>query len=308
MTNVLFYNILLGGTHRTEYITSIIRSVKPDVVGLVEATDKHVIKELATQLGMEYCLSRRDVKEKGGQGVVLSRFPIIEVKRHSNAILAKQPLLEVRVEESNGQHLTVFVTHLTADFSKGWLAAWKRRREIQEILRILAFHRGTKHILMGDFNSLAPKERLQGSSFLRYASEPALYYQLQPDPSAPAPDLNFALPPGLRFAKPLLELVPKSKLLSALLDSMNAFYKPRGGIDLLLRAGYVDCFRHLHPDTPGFTWPAPLPSGRVDFIFTSPELAKMLYTANVVTEGEGAPAWKASDHLPVFAAFISESE
>lgn len=118
MTRILSYNILAGGTHRIEQLTRIIRSSSSDVVGLVEAKDERVVKELAERLGMQYCLSGR----ANGQAAVLSRLPICNVKIHTNAIITKQPLLEVCVEESEGQSLTVFVTHLTADFRKVWVA------------------------------------------------------------------------------------------------------------------------------------------------------------------------------------------
>lgn len=303
MTRVISYNILVGGTHRVDELVALIQSVKPDVVGLIEAVDEDVVRELATRLGMQYCLSGRGSDEERWQGAVLSRLPIIDVKNHINSIITKQPLLEVRIEETHGQWLTAFVTHLTADFGQRSAASKARRRQIQELMRIMEPHRGTRHLLMGDFNSLAPRERLKGSNFLRYVTRPELYYQLKPDKSIRAPDLDFVIPPALHFINPLLRLIPKSKVLSALLDSMDAFYAPQGGIDLLYQAGYVDCFRTLHPDAPGFTWPAPLPAGRVDFIFASPELALHLLETAVVLEGDGISASQASDHLPVFAEF-----
>jgi len=65
----------------------------------------------------------------------------------------------------------------------------------------------------------------------------------------------------------------------------------------------VDCFRLLNPGEAGFTWPAPLPAGRVDFIFASPELARTLSASAVVTEGDGVFASQTSDHLPILAEF-----
>ena len=303
MTRVLSYNILVGGTHRVEQLIRIIRASKSDVVGLIEAIDEQAVKELAEHLGMQYRLSGRANDEEGWQGAILSRLPILDTKIHIGTILTKQPLLEVCVEETPGQLLTVFVTHLTADFGKGWKANKARRCEVKELLRIMQSCQGTKHVLMGDFNSLAPGERLKGSSFLRYVSEPELYYQLKPDASIQAPNLDFVVPRALHIVKPLLALIPKSKFFSALLDSADAFYAPRGGIDLLNQAGYVDCFRVLHSNKQGFTWPAPIPSGRVDFIFASPELASQLQVADVIVEGEGIFASQASDHLPIFADF-----
>lgn len=299
MTRILSYNILIGGTHRIEQLTRMIRSSRSDVVGLIEAIDEQVVKELAERLGMQYRLSGR----ANGQGAVLSRLPIRNMKIHKNTIITKQPLLEVCVEETNGQPLTVFVTHLTADFGKVWVANKARRREVQELLHIMESCRGTKHVLMGDFNSLAPGERLKGSAFLRYVAVPDFYHQLKPDPSIKAPDLDFVLSPALRFMKPLLELVPKSTFLSTMLDAVDTLYAPRGGIDLLGQSEYVDCFRSLYPNTEGYTWPAPIPAGRIDFIFASPELAQQLTAAGVILEGEGVAAYQASDHLPIFAEF-----
>ena len=205
--------------------------------------------------------------------------------------------------EANAQRLTVFVTHLTANFSKGWAANRARRQEIRELLRIMDACRGTKHLLMGDFNSLAPGERLRGSAFLRYVTDPELYYQLKPDPAIQAPDLDFVMPSALRIMKPLLVQVPKSKHLSTMLNSLDIFYAPRGGIDLLNQAGYIDCYRSLQSDKQGFTWPAPIPSGRVDFIFASPELAPQLVAADVIVNSKDVSASQASDHLPIFAEF-----
>lgn len=93
------------------------------------------------------------------------------------------------------------------------------------------------------------------------------------------------------------------KILAALLDRVDALYAPRGGIELLSKSGYVDCFRASNPREDGFTWPAPLPSGRVDFIFASPELAQSLTASAAITEGDGVLASQASDHLPVLATF-----
>lgn len=71
-------------------------------------------------------------------------------------------------------------------------------------------------------------------------------------------------------------------------------------IPLLLEAGYTDCYRALHGQTPGYTYKLPAPSLRLDYIFASPELAGQLARCDVVT---GADALIASDHFPVCAEF-----
>lgn len=303
MTRVLSYNILAGGTRRVDYLHAMLSARNADVIGLVEASDEGVVAELARRLGMEYRLSGRIKGQAIEQGALLSRLPMLSTRVHRTAVLAKQPLLEVCVEEPDGQPLTVFVAHLTAAFSKAWAARLKRRREVAEILRIMADHQGTNHLLMGDFNTIAPGERVQGSRFLRYMTDPDLYYHLAPGGAHGLPTLNYVVPRPLRFLTPLLTAAPRSKALSILFDTVDPLYAPRGGCDLLSRVGYVDCFRALHPREPGFTWPSALPAGRIDYIFASPDLAGRLAASSVEMGSDDVSGADASDHLPVSAEF-----
>jgi exodeoxyribonuclease-3 len=69
----------------------------------------------------------------------------------------------------------------------------------------------------------------------------------------------------------------------------------------LLKAGYVDCFRRLHPDAPGFTWMPGNLTTRYDYILADPTLAPALRTCRVVDDIEAVNV--ASDHLPLLAEF-----
>jgi exodeoxyribonuclease III len=75
---------------------------------------------------------------------------------------------------------------------------------------------------------------------------------------------------------------------------------PRQVIPFLLEAGYIDCYRTLHPATPGYTYPVTAPWLRIDYIFAAPTLAERLHARDVAT---GAEAGMASDHFPVWAEF-----
>jgi exodeoxyribonuclease-3 len=76
---------------------------------------------------------------------------------------------------------------------------------------------------------------------------------------------------------------------------------PRWALTPLLDAGYVDCFRKLHPEKDGFTLPSPHPQVRLDYVFAAPPLVEALQGCQVITSpGEVAVA---SDHLPVLAEF-----
>jgi endonuclease/exonuclease/phosphatase family metal-dependent hydrolase len=68
----------------------------------------------------------------------------------------------------------------------------------------------------------------------------------------------------------------------------------------LLDAGYLDCWRALHPEAPGYTYPTDHPWLRLDYIFASPGPAPALLACDVVQEAETAAA---SDHFPVVAEF-----
>jgi endonuclease/exonuclease/phosphatase family metal-dependent hydrolase len=75
---------------------------------------------------------------------------------------------------------------------------------------------------------------------------------------------------------------------------------PRQVIKLFLDAGYVDCYRLLHPESPGYTYPTDCPWARIDFILASPNLAQFLHSCDVVA-GQGPE--RASDHFPISASF-----
>jgi|SRR6266849_1722508 len=317
MTRIISYNILAGGynltakgTRRTHQLIKIISSVQPDIVGLVEAANPQltekpmVIEEIAETLGMQLIPSGEFAHHGWGYpAALLTRLPIVSTKLHSRPGLLARPLLEVCVKEAEGQQLTVFLTHLSASFNRGWAGNHIRQREVQEILHITAPLRaeGKPHVLMGDFNTLSPGDAFKASFLLRYV----LGLDTERSSGQVAiglPHLNGIVPPRLRFLKPLLQTVAKSTVLSGLFDAAVYFYAPRGAIRPL-RKLYMDCFRCLHPHERGFTCPAAAPAGRIDYIFACPVLADRLANCYVITEGEGMPADCASDHLPVAAEF-----
>lgn len=75
---------------------------------------------------------------------------------------------------------------------------------------------------------------------------------------------------------------------------------PRRAIQMIVDAGYVDCYRQLHPQAPGYTYPSHHPWLRLDYIFASPHLAQRLLACDIV---EQTTTITASDHLPVSADF-----
>ncbi len=303
MTRILSYNILMGGNRRINQLTTIMSSVQPDIVGLVEANDPEIVKELAQRLGMDYRISESYTHYSRGQVALLSLLPILETQAYHLSNRDIKPLLEVCIEEEDGYKLTVFVTHLISAFNQYRGGDLQRRREVQDILHIMAAKEGTPHLLMGDFNAIAPGDKLQASALLRYLLIVDKQYRRNPHIDLGHPNLDSVIPAQLRFLYPWMNAISRSKLLSAFLDTSGSLYASRGSISLLRKAGYIDCFRMQNPNDPGFTCPAGSLAGRIDYIFASPELAEHLSSCRTVPEGNGSRGEEASDHLPVFAEF-----
>jgi endonuclease/exonuclease/phosphatase family metal-dependent hydrolase len=308
MTRILSYNILAGGVRRVHQLTNIISSAQPDIVGLVEANNPRIVEEIAQNLGMHYRMSESYTQKFKGQIALLSRLPILETHSHHLINKYKSSVLEASIEEEDGSKLTVFVTHLTSAFYQSRGGDGQRRREVHDVLRIMASKKGTPHLLMGDFNAIAPGDRLQASSLLRYVIIMDQKHRRNPSIGQGHPNLDDVIPEPLRFLYPWMKTISRNELLSTLLDKTGSLYISRGSIRMLRKAGYIDCFRAKNPDDPGFTCPAGSLAGRIDYIFASPDLAERLSASYRVTEGNGLLGEEASDHLPVVAEFGEHAE
>lgn len=75
----------------------------------------------------------------------------------------------------------------------------------------------------------------------------------------------------------------------------------RLAIPRLIRAGYLDCFRRLHPSEAGFTWMPGNRTTRYDYILADPTLAPALRACRVVDDIAAVNV--ASDHFPLLAEF-----
>jgi exonuclease III len=85
---------------------------------------------------------------------------------------------------------------------------------------------------------------------------------------------------------------------------LNRFIE-RWTVPRMLGAGYVDCYRAVHPVGEGYTCATWLPAARIDYVFADPPMAKRVVRCEVVG-GDGHPdpdALAASDHFPVVADF-----
>lgn len=150
LVKLLSYNIRFGGRGREQELADVISTVSPDLVVFQEAIDPEVIKHLsvATKMGFWSARSEHSIG-------YLSRLEVQHHEWHYPAG-AKHSFLEIVLA---GSEARVFGLHLSSMFSK-W-GEQRRAREIQSLLKSIERHQAGFHVLVGDFNTLAPGEVLE---------------------------------------------------------------------------------------------------------------------------------------------------
>jgi endonuclease/exonuclease/phosphatase family metal-dependent hydrolase len=149
MLRLLSYNIRFGGVGREDLMASVIRACEPDLVVLQEASRVDVVKRLAEDTGLKYSASK-----PGHSVAFLSRTEVEHYEWHYDSEL-QRPFMEILLPGSN---LRVYGIHLRATHSN--YTERGRMREVRALLRCIKEYREGFHLLVGDFNTLAPGELL----------------------------------------------------------------------------------------------------------------------------------------------------
>jgi endonuclease/exonuclease/phosphatase family metal-dependent hydrolase len=232
------YNIRRGGIGRSAALAGVITEREPDLVLLQEATHPPTVERLAREAALVECGSRPGVSV-----AFLSRHPV-RSSTWSRPRWARHAFLQLDLDG-----LTVFGVHLSAVHSN-----WTERRRLFELRALMSYVQTVqhgRHILAGDFNTLAAGESL---------------------------DLG-RLPARLRML--------------AWLTGPRIRWQT---IHELLKADYLDAFRHVHRDAPGYTFPTWDPHLRLDYAFVPQSSAAMVVGCDV---GISQAAAAASDHFPL---------
>ncbi len=277
---VMTYNILVGGESllgarsRIDAIEAVIRANQPDVLGVQEANDPEAFFDLAHRLGMQAILG---YSRSGYHVGLMSRWPIRHWTNYGRPIFQKG-LIEAEIDlPGEPQPWHIFVGHLTADFSRGYLAERQRKAELQTFLDCMAHVReqGRPHALLGDFNALAPGESFDIVQLLRRVTENDDEARAAGERREGYPRLSYVIPPALRPLLPLIRQIPSSPLLAGLAAAAANLLVPRSAIRILQNAGYVECLQLQYPDLRSIppTCPLPRPAGRIDYIWADPHLA-----------------------------------
>jgi Exonuclease III len=147
---ILSYNIRFGGLGREHALAEVIKRTDPDIVVFQEAIHTAVIERLSGLTGLPYWAARANHSIG-----YLSRNEIAYHEWHY-PVGARHSFLEI---VPAGSEMRIFGLHLSARFSK-WDER-RRAREIRSLLEGIKRHQDGFHILVGDFNTLAPGEVLE---------------------------------------------------------------------------------------------------------------------------------------------------
>lgn len=147
---LLSYNIRFGGLGRESALADAIKLVGPDLVVFQEATHPKVIERLAKMTELPFWAARR-----GHSIGYISRTEVAYHEWHYPAG-ARHSFMEIVPAGSDSR---IFGLHLSARFSK-W-DEHRRAREITSLLQGIRRHQDGMHVLVGDFNTLAPGEVLE---------------------------------------------------------------------------------------------------------------------------------------------------
>jgi endonuclease/exonuclease/phosphatase family metal-dependent hydrolase len=127
----------------------VVRACAPDLVVFQEARFPHAVRRIADACGMKVSAAR-----VGHSLAFMSAAPVAEHAWHKPR-LSRHAFLEI---VPAGDRCRVFGLHLSAVH-----AAWTERRrlfELRALLLSIARHQQGLHLLVGDFNTLAPGEYL----------------------------------------------------------------------------------------------------------------------------------------------------
>jgi endonuclease/exonuclease/phosphatase family metal-dependent hydrolase len=151
------YNILDGGEGRADPLAEVIEAQRPDIVSLIEADFPWALERIAHRLKTDYI----HAPGKKGSVALLSRWPITESINHGllRPKLTKS-MLEAKVAGPDGRTLVFGALHFHAHALEK--DEQVREAEVAEVLDVFAKYRqfNTPHVLMGDFNSNSPVQRI----------------------------------------------------------------------------------------------------------------------------------------------------
>lgn len=323
---VATFNILLGGARREQLISDVVARINADVVCMQEVCNLDFARSVADRLGMQAMFGDPSEPQPSCHIAILTRRHVRswENRQHIGNMLRSHLHCEIETGWADMPVIAVHCVHLAARFGDRNKGEARRMRELTAILEGIAELPSLPHIVAGDFNSLSPGDQVLATSFFRTYNElrrlgllvtqadGTLVPALRTDENAERldarwrsagidPRLEGGIPQLPRIVGPLTANIP----VNPAIDHFMGRFIERWTVERMLRNGYVDSFRRVHPRAHGLTVATWTPAARVDYIFATPDLARRLVMCEVVGDRRwpDPDASRASDHFPVVADF-----
>lgn len=317
---IVSYNILCGGTGREEAIEAIVRSLHPTIAFLQEIHDDGPIRAMAERLGMQATIAPPTAHSDARCGALVavdaatSIIPCPDSLRH--AVTVTLP--------TAGPPISFHGVHLAARFGERQNGEIRRLREVGHLLTALQSEPESRHVLVGDFNAIAPRDVVRATLFFRklhalaeagvYVSDVpyeklrdirpkhlrarhAIADMAEVESSGIAAGLRASVQPLPTIAMLATSWMPVSHQLDIVLNRGIR----RKTVQRLLDAGFVDAFRYLHRRSRGYTCATWIPATRIDYAFLPRDLLPSLVSCDVVgsVRHPSPDVRKASDHFPL---------
>jgi len=149
------YNILDGAEGREEYILQVLQAVEPDVAILQEVFHENLAQNLAHALNMTAFFASGNGKRRVA---LLSRLPIRSCQSYHPFPPIWRNVLEAEIEYHSNKHFRLFGVHPMANLSV--ICEFWRWWEAKQIIRRIKPYEAEPCLIAGDFNAIAPYNRV----------------------------------------------------------------------------------------------------------------------------------------------------
>src|SRR5258707_181346 len=151
---LMTYNIRYGGRGHEAQVLEVIRSAQPDVLLLQEVTDAAIVADFAAALNMQHFIAEGN----GFSIALLSRWSIVEAVSDHPFPPIRDTVLDAGIEYQPGRRFYLIGVHPVA-FPGTFFEYW-RIWELRLALKRADAHREQACIIAGDFNAIAPGDRV----------------------------------------------------------------------------------------------------------------------------------------------------
>ncbi len=159
MLRVVTYNIRDGGIGREQQIVDVLSAIQPDVVVLQEVTQPRLVEQCAQALDMHGFFAQGNTKR---HLTLLSRLPVLAQNSYHPFPPIRATLVETTVAARPGRPVHIYGVHLLPQ--PGTFFDWWRAWELRVVLRRVRPHMQRPCLIVGDFNAIAPHDRIDTSA------------------------------------------------------------------------------------------------------------------------------------------------